>query len=193
LALGVVVVGAWIGWQYVMALSDDRNLAAERPVANPPNVQTPPNVVQRMVELAAIQPGDLVYDLGCGDGRLVIEALVQHDCRGVGLDINPKRIVEAHANAREAGVEDRLELIEADILKHDFSQADAVLMYLLPRINEALIPQFDRLQPGARIVSHDFEIAGIQAESVERLQSPDGEHVHAIYLYRTPLVRVPAP
>jgi SAM-dependent methyltransferase len=129
------------------------------PPLDVPYVPTPMPVVDKMLELAAIRPGQLVYDLGCGDGRIVIAAAERLGARGIGIDIDPQRIEEAKANARRAGVADRTEFIVADLFQSNFADADAVMIYLLPAINRRLRPLLWRqLRVGTRVVSHAFDM-----------------------------------
>lgn len=122
-----------------------------------PYVPTPQPVVDRMLEIARVERSDMVYDLGCGDGRIVVTAARRFGCRGVGIDIDPQRIAEARANAREAGVTRLVDFRVADLFQSDFSEASVVTLYLLPEINLRLRPQLWRqLRVGTRIVSHDF-------------------------------------
>jgi ubiquinone/menaquinone biosynthesis C-methylase UbiE len=124
-----------------------------------PYVPTPEKVVERMLEIANVGPNDLVYDLGSGDGRIVIAAAKNHGARGVGIDIDPDRIREARANARSAGVSDRVEFREGDLFKIDLSQASVVTLYLLSSVNLQLRPKLlSELKPGTRIVSHAFDM-----------------------------------
>jgi SAM-dependent methyltransferase len=124
-----------------------------------PYVPTPMPVVKRMLELARIAPGDVLYDLGCGDGRIVIEAAKSYGARGVGIDLDPERVAEAKANARYAGVEDKVEIRQGDLFEADLSPADVVTLYLLPEVNVRLRPVLWRdLRVGARVVSHDFHM-----------------------------------
>ncbi|HEY4541776.1 MAG TPA: methyltransferase domain-containing protein [Noviherbaspirillum sp.] len=124
-----------------------------------PYVPTPQPVVDRMLELAKVGKGDLVYDLGSGDGRIVITAAKEYGARGVGIDLNPERIAEARANAKEAGVADRVEFRNQDLFKTDLSKADVVTLYLLTSVNAKLRPQLWRqLKVGTRVVSHAFDM-----------------------------------
>jgi SAM-dependent methyltransferase len=117
-----------------------------------------PEVVRAMVELAGVSPRDVVYDLGCGDGRIVVEA-ARRGARGVGVDLDPQRIEEARANARAAGVEDRVELRVGDLFETDVSPATVVMLYLWPHVNLRLRPQLlAQLRPGTRIVSHTHDM-----------------------------------
>ncbi len=111
-----------------------------------------------MLELAQVRSSDIVYDLGCGDGRIVIAAAKSYGARGVGIDIDPVRIREARKNARQAGVESRIEFREQDLFRANFREATVVTLFLLPSINQRLFPQLQALKPGTRIVSNTFEI-----------------------------------
>lgn len=119
-----------------------------------PYEPTPPDVVRKMLDLASVGPSDVVYDLGCGDGRIVIEA-AKRGARGVGVDIDPQRIREARANAVAAGVQDRVEFREGDLFEADVRPATVVTLFLWPHINLRLRPRLQaQLRPGARVVSY---------------------------------------
>ncbi len=123
-----------------------------------PYEPTPAGVVKAMLELAAVGPNDVVYDLGCGDGRIVIEA-AKRGARGVGVDLDPDRIGEARANARAARVEQRVELFEGDLFETDVSRATVVMLYLWPEVNLRLRPRLlAQLRPGSRVVSHSHDM-----------------------------------
>ena len=124
-----------------------------------PFVPTPERVVEKMLEVAKVGPKDVVYDLGSGDGRIVIAAARKHGARAVGIDIDPERIKEARDNARRAGVSDRVEFRQEDLFKADFSEATVVTMYLLTGVNQRLRPKLlAELKPGTRLVSHAFDM-----------------------------------
>ena len=124
-----------------------------------PYVATPPDVVRRMLALGRVGRDDVVYDLGCGDGRIVIEAARRHGARGVGIDLDPVRIREARENARRAGVARRVRFRQADLFATNFSPATVVMLYLLFEVNLKLMPQLWRqLRVGSRVVSHDFHM-----------------------------------
>ncbi len=124
-----------------------------------PYVPTPENVVEEMLRLAEVNKDDVLYDLGCGDGRIVITAANQLGCRGVGIDIDPQRIKESRENAAQAGVEDRVEFLEMDLFEAEISPATVVTLYLLSKVNLRLRPKLLReLKPGTRVVSHDFDM-----------------------------------
>src|SRR6185436_10090244 len=101
---------------------------------------------------------DVVYDLGCGDGRIPITAAQKYGARGIGIDIDPQRIAEANENAKAAGVTDKVRFLNQDLFTSDFKEATVVTLYLLPSLNEKLIPQLKALKPGTRIVSHAFDM-----------------------------------
>lgn len=135
--------------------------AAERPARKLDvwYVPTPHEVVDRMLLMADVKALDVVYDLGCGDGRMVIAAAKKYGVRGVGVDLDPARIREAQANAKEAGVEELVTFKVADMFETDVTEATVVLLYLLPELNRRLKPKlFAELRPGARVVSHDFDM-----------------------------------
>lgn len=122
-------------------------------------VPTPDDVVRQMLTLARVKPGDVVYDLGSGDGRIVIAAVKDFGAtRGVGIDLDPARTVEAGANARAAGVADRVSFLTQDLFASDFSDASVVAVYLLPGLLQRLVPQLRALAPGTRIVSHNYDM-----------------------------------
>jgi len=124
-----------------------------------PFVPTPPEVVDEMLKLADLKSGDLLYDLGCGDGRIVIAAAKRSGVRAVGIDIDPVRISESNTNAAAAGVTDRVRFIEKNLFEADFRDASVVTMYLLTSVNLRLRPKLlAELKPGTRLVSHTFDM-----------------------------------
>ncbi|WP_306393734.1 SAM-dependent methyltransferase [Telluria beijingensis] len=132
---------------------------AQPPLPTVPYVSTPQDIVDRMLAMARVGRQDTVYDLGCGDGRIVIAAARRHGARGVGIDLDPERIKEADTNARLAGVQDRVRFRQADLFDTDFSPASVVMLYLLFEVNLRLMPRLWRqLRVGARVVSHDFHM-----------------------------------
>ena len=144
-------------------------------------VPTPPAVVDAMLELAQVKDGDVLYDLGSGDGRIPIAAARKHKIRAVGIDIDPERIREARANAKAAGVTDRVTFRQEDLFKADFSDATVVTLYLLPALNEKLRPRLlAELKPGTRIVSHSFPMGDWEPEITEEIQNS------RIYLWTVP-------
>ena len=133
--------------------------AQQARIPDVPYVPTSDAVVEAMLKLAGVKNGDLVYDLGCGDGRIVIAAAQNFGGRGVGIDINPDRIREAHANARAAGVQNRVRFLEQDLFTADIHDADVVTLYLLTSVNLKLRSKLlQELRPGTRVVSNTFDM-----------------------------------
>lgn len=146
-----------------------------------PYVPTPEEVVEQMLKLAAIHKGDVLYDLGSGDGRIVITAAKRFGIRGVGIDINPERIREAKENAERAGVSNLVTFREGDLFQADISQATVVTMYLLPSVNIRLKPKLLReLKPGSRLISHDFDMGDWKPDKEVKLPG------HTIYYWVIP-------
>jgi cyclopropane fatty-acyl-phospholipid synthase-like methyltransferase len=128
-------------------------------------VPTPQEVVDAMLKVAKVTKNDMIYDLGSGDGRIVVTAAKQYGARGIGIDIDPQRIKEANENATKEGVTDKVKFLNADLFETDISQATVVTLYLLPSLNQKLIPKlFKELKPGTRIVSHAFDMGDWKPE-----------------------------
>jgi SAM-dependent methyltransferase len=157
--------------------------AAPTPATEAPNrrpdvvyVPTPTAVVNEMLRLANVKSTDLVYDLGSGDGRIVIAAAKRRGARGVGIDIDPQRVQEANENAQKAGVSDRVQFRQQDLFQTDFSNASVVTLYLLPELNLRLRPKLLReLKPGTRVVSHAFDMGDWKPNKVVEV---DGRTVY---------------
>lgn len=148
-----------------------------------PFVATPPDVVNRMLALARVGASDVVYDLGCGDGRIVIAAARIYGARGVGVDIDPARIDEARENARQAGVEHLVTFRLEDARQTDVSEATVVTLYLVSALNVQLRPRLTaQLRPGARIVSHNFPMGDWEPDRVDVFRSADGQ-TRTLYLW----------
>jgi SAM-dependent methyltransferase len=127
-------------------------------VGDVPFVPTPQVVVDEMLRLAAVGPRDVVYDLGSGDGRIVVTAAQKFGARGVGVELDQDLVLQSEEAAREAGVEQRVKFLQQDLLKTDLSEASVITLYLLPNVNRRLRPQLLNLRPGTRIVAHDFDL-----------------------------------
>jgi ubiquinone/menaquinone biosynthesis C-methylase UbiE len=124
-----------------------------------PFVPTSQELVVEMLKLANVNKNDVVYDLGCGDGRIVVTAAKQYGAHAVGVDINPERIKEATENARKAGVTDKVKFVEGDLFTAEIHPATVVTLYLLPNVNMKLRPRLlKELKPGTRVVSHSFDM-----------------------------------
>ena len=150
-------------------------------------VGSPNDVVAKMLELVDVKKDDLLYDLGCGDGRIVVMAAKKYGCRAVGYDINPVRIRESIANIKRNGVGDLAKVERRDVFTLDLSPASVITLYLLPEMNVKLIPQLEQLKPGARIVAHDYGIRGVVPEKTLTMDSKVDGVPHYIYLYTAPL------
>ncbi len=149
-----------------------------------PFVPTPPEVVDRMLELAEVKKGDVVYDLGSGDGRIIIRAAKKYGVRGVGIEIDADLVRRSEAKAKEEGLEHLAEFREQDALTVDVSAATVVTLYMLPEFNAKLRPiLWKQLKPGSRVVSHDFPIEGWPPIRVERIRG-GLLHDHTIYLWK---------
>ena len=155
-----------------------------------PFVPTPIEVIDRMLELAEVKQGDVVYDLGSGDGRIVIRAAKKYGARAVGIEMDSWLLAKAQQAAKAEGVSHLVEFRNEDALKADISRATVVTLCMLPWFNEAMKPNFKKmLKPGARIVAHDFGIEGWEPDKTEKLPGFDlkaegFKHQHTIYLWR---------
>lgn len=140
-------------------------------------VPTPQELVDVMLQMAKVNKNDLLYDLGSGDGRLVITAAKAYGARGIGIDIDPKRIAEAQTNAAEAKVEDKVEFRRQDLFKSDFKDATVITLYLLEELNKRLRPQlFAQVKPGTRIVSHAFTMGDWEPDAEQELKIKGGSY-----------------
>jgi SAM-dependent methyltransferase len=164
-------------------------LALDRPAAQPqslaPYIPTPDDVVERMLVLAEVTEKDVVYDLGCGDGRIPIAAAKRYGARGVGVDIDPRLVAQAQQDAKAQGVDALVEFRVADAMATDVSPATVVTLFLLSSSNEKLKPMLTRqLKPGARIVSHAFSMGrDWPADRIDQFVSARGDEV-TLYLWR---------
>lgn len=149
--------------------------AQETPQLDVPYVPTNQKVVDAMLELAQVDEDDILYDLGCGDGRIVVTAAKKYGTQGTGVDIDPQRISEANANAEKAQVTDKVKFIEGNLFDVDLSDASVVTLYLLPDVNLKLKPKLLKLKPGTRIVSHAFDMGDWKPEKTIRV---NGSTIH---------------
>jgi len=148
-----------------------------------PYVPTPERVVKQMLEIAKVGEGDIVYDLGCGDGRVVVTAAKDFGVKkAVGVEINDERIREVQDNIKKNGVEGRVQVVKGNFFEVDISEATVVTMFLLTNVNEMLRPKLEKeLKPGTRVISHEFEMRGWTPKQVVRVE--DGNMTHTVYLY----------
>jgi SAM-dependent methyltransferase len=152
-------------------------------------VPTPQVIVDKMLDLAKVQRDDVVYDLGCGDGRIVVTAAKKYGARAYGFDIDPKRVAEARANVEKNGVGELVTIEQKDIFQLDLSPASVVTLYLLPSLNKRLLPQLQKLKAGSRVVSHDYDIASVVPVEHLSLRPAAGEREHEIYFWTVPFQR----
>jgi cyclopropane fatty-acyl-phospholipid synthase-like methyltransferase len=147
-----------------------------------PFVASPMNVVHAMLELADLKKDEVLFDLGCGDGRILIEAVQHFDANAVGVELDAGRYRECLRKIKESHLEDRVRVIHGNLLEVNLKQADVVTLYLLTSANDKLRPNLEReLKNGARVVSHDFPISTWKAKKVEKIQENWGSHT--LYLY----------
>jgi tRNA G37 N-methylase Trm5 len=148
-----------------------------------PYVPTPQDVVDRMLELAEVKKDDVIYDLGSGDGRIVVTAAKKYGVKAIGFEIDPQRIKESHENIKKAGVENLVEIRQQDIRTVDLSAASVLTMYLLPEVNLMIRPNiWKQMKPGSRVVSHDFDMGDWKPLKTESIK--DGTSwEHTLYLW----------
>ena len=161
--------GSFLTVAFLTAIS----VCGQTPQKDPevPYVPTPQTVVDEMLKLAAVTSGDVVYDLGSGDGRIVITAAKKYGARGVGVEIDPERVKEANANAVQAGVMDRVKFLQQDLFKTELRDASVVTLYLLPAVNLKLRPKlWSELKPGTRVVSHQFDMGDWKPEKTVEIE-----------------------
>ena len=142
------------------------------------------HVVDRMLEMANLKPGETLYDLGCGDGRILIAAVQKYQVKAVGVEISPKLVTKAMTSIAKAGLESRARVIQGDLLTADLNGADVVTIYLATESNEQLRPRLEKyLKPGARVVSHDYPVPGWKPAKIDKSES------HLIFFYEMPPVK----
>jgi ribosomal protein L11 methylase PrmA len=152
-------------------------------------VGTAYDLVSMMLQMAQVKKSDMVYDLGCGDGRMLVLAAQKYGSRGVGYDIDPERVQASMDNVRRNKVEKLVKIIQADIFTVDLHKADVLPLYLLPEMNRRLLPQLDKLKRGSRIVCHNYDLDGIIPDETRTVISNEDNASHTLTLYTTPLRR----
>src|SRR5579885_2696757 len=158
-------------------------------VPDVPYVPTTEEAVAAMLQLARVEKNDIVYDLGCGDGRIVVAAAKDFGARAVGIDINPERIAEARANAKRAGVENRVRFEEGDLFTADIHEATVVTLFLLSSVNQKLRPKLlADLKPGTRIVSNTFEMGDWKPDKEATVEGTDHDSYFSrkLFLWTVP-------
>jgi len=153
-----------------------------------PYVTSPQRVVDRMLEMAAVKSSETVYDLGCGDGRVLFTAVQKYRAKAVGVEIDAKLVESTRAEAQKLSMGNRLRVVQGNLLDADLTEADVVTLYLLTQSNEMLRPRLEKmLHPGARVVSYDYAVPGWKPKWVERVEDSNSRsHDHLIYLYEMP-------
>lgn len=162
--------------------------SAPKPVRKPDVifVPTPQQAVEKMLEMAQIKPGDVVYDLGCGDGRIVVTAAKKYGVKAVGFDIDPQRVKESLENVRTNKVEHLVSIKQEDIFTLDLNAANVVTMYLLPELNVKLMPQLRKMKAGSRIIAFDFDMRGAKPKEVHQGSTADDGQEYTIYKWVVP-------
>ena len=150
-------------------------------------VGTPYDIVSQMLKLARVKKNDVVVDLGCGDARVLVLAAEKYGSKGIGYEIDPVMVRESRKNVEKNKVSDLVEIIQEDIFKVDISKADVLPVYLLPEMNLKLVPQFETLKPGSRLVFHNYDLEGyIPDKKIEVISNEDNSK-HTLWLYTIPL------
>lgn len=152
-------------------------------------VGTPYDIVSEMLHMAQVKKDDIVVDLGCGDARMLVLAAQKYGTHGIGYEIDPVMVNESRKNAEKNNVADLVRVIQADIFTVDISKADVLPIYLLPEMNLQLVPQFETLKPGSRIVFHNYELQGFVPDKTVEIISNEDNSLHTLYLHTTPLKR----
>ena len=183
----IVLVGALLATPALSAQADATKETEPKRKPDVHYVPTPHAVVEKMLEMADVKKTDVLYDLGCGDGRIPVTAAKKFGCKAFGFDIDPQRVKESRENIKKNDVGHLVTVEEQDIFTLDLSRASVVTLYLLPALNVKLIPQLEKLKPGSRIVSHDFDMRGIKPDKKIDFTTKDDNRSHTLYLWTTPL------
>jgi len=182
---GLIASIGLLAWHFG---ADGRSLiAADDKTPDVVYVPTPNDVVAEMLKTAKVKKTDVVYDLGCGDGRIVVTAAKKYGCKGIGFDIDPQRLKESRENVKKNKVEKLVQIKDQNIFKTDLSKASVITLYLLPSLNKKLVPQLEKMKPGSRIVSHEYDIAGYKPDKTIHLKSREDGAEHTVYLWTIPL------
>ncbi|MGI8978014.1 MAG: SAM-dependent methyltransferase [Pirellulaceae bacterium] len=192
--LTVAAVGAWMMGDRYSRHSKSLGTVTDRIGLNAPFITSPDAVVEQMVEMADLKPDDVAYDLGCGDGRIIITAALKTGCHGVVYDIDPERVAEARRNVKLHGVEHLVEIRQQDIFTVDLSDGQVVFMYVLPWMTRKLIPQLRQMQPGSRIISHQFNLGDepeLSPEKTVTIRVEGDTSSHYVHRWITPLKALP--
>ncbi len=176
----------------VLALSAVAAAAAEPPRGKKPVVEfvpTPQDVVEKMLAAAKVTKADVVADLGCGDGRIVVTAARVYGCKAVGYDLDRECVKRSRAAVEKAGVGKLVRIEEADILEVDLSGVTVVTLFVGTTLNAKLLPQLEKMKAGSRVVSHVFPIPGVTPDKVLKVTSAEDDVERTVYLYTLPLMK----
>jgi SAM-dependent methyltransferase len=190
--LALCASGTLLAGLAIHSFAQNSQTTEERAVSRVPDVvyvPTPHAVVEKMLEMAEIKKSDVIYDLGCGDARILVAAAKKYGVKAYGFDIDPVRVQESLENVRTNNVEHLVTIKQADIFTLDLREANVVTLYLLPELNVRLMPQLAKLKPGSRIVSHDFDMRGAKPAEVHRMEVDRGNNSpvsHMIYKWIVP-------
>ena len=154
-------------------------------------VGTPYDIVSQMLHMADVKKDDIVVDLGCGDARMLVLAAQKYGSKGIGYEIDPVMVRESRKNAAKNNVSDLVKIIQADIFTVDISDADVLPIYLLPEMNLRLVPQFETLKLGSRLVFHNYDLEGYVYDKKIEVISNEDNSKHTLWLYTTPLKKEP--
>jgi len=186
-----------LGWALAAAAGVGAAEPAEKPKEAAPlkkiraadcvYVPTPNDVVEKMLDMVKPKKGELLYDLGCGDGRIVVMAARKYGCKAVGFEIVPELVEKGRKTIEKRKLQDLASIEQADIFKLDYGKANVVTLYLLPGMILKLVPQLEKLKPGSRIVAHDYSIGGFKADKTVTMTSKEDGVKHTILLYTLPL------
>ena len=181
----LLAVGLFAGWRYALKWAENRQQGEPDVVFR----ETPQDAVDKMLDMARVGPDDVVYDLGCGDARFLVTAAKKHGCRGVGYEIQPHVAALARQRVAEAGLGERIEIREQDLFDGtlDIRPATVVTLFLLPQLNVKLIPEFQTLRPGSRIVSFLFDMEGVRPKESIIYQMPNLKRDCRLFMWETPL------
>jgi precorrin-6B methylase 2 len=179
-SIGIVLVAAALWWPAFNYLVDFRS-------PDVPFITTPEDVLAALLDLAEVTEDDTVYDLGAGDGRIVIVAARDRGARGVGIEIDPELVDKANEAIRAAGLTKRVKMVRGDMFKQDLTPATVITLYLKPQVNAQLRPQMEKLRPGTRVVSHQFSMAGARPKKKITVKSAETGLEHTLYLWVAPI------
>lgn len=179
LLIVLLVAAAW--WPAFNYLVDFRT-------PDVPFITTPNDIIPAMLDLAEVNDKDIVYDLGSGDGRILIAAARERGARAVGIELDPQLVERSRRSIQDAGLQSRIRVVRGDIFKEDFSPATVLTLYLKPSVNVQLRPQLEKLRPGTRIVSLQFSIRGARPAKKIAVHSEETGFDHDLYLWVAPIV-----